>query len=229
MISEIKNESYIRTTDMLEEQKMKAAAEEETLGRDAFLTLFTTQLKNQNPLDPMGNEAFVAQLAQFSQVEGIKGMQNSMEELVSTIKSEQMLAGTQLVGKRVAVTGGFISGGDGQSYEGIVDLPSGAKGIAYAVYDASTGSPIFRGTLGPQSPGKTTLPWNGRDSEGQKVPVGNYVIKANVVTDGKLVAVPVTTLVGVESVSWKPDTQEINLEIDGGRSVTMGEVARIAN
>ena len=81
VISEIKNESYIRTTDMLEEQKMKAAAEEETLGRDAFLTLFTTQLKNQNPLDPMGNEAFVAQLAQFSQVEGIKGMQNSMEEL----------------------------------------------------------------------------------------------------------------------------------------------------
>ena len=99
MISELKNESYIRTTDMLEEQKMKEAAEEETLGRDAFLTLFTTQLKNQNPLDPMGNEAFVAQLAQFSQVEGIKGMQTSMEDLVSTIKGEQMLAGSQLVGK----------------------------------------------------------------------------------------------------------------------------------
>ena len=41
VISELKNESYIRTTDMLEEQKMKEAAEEETLGRDAFLTLFT--------------------------------------------------------------------------------------------------------------------------------------------------------------------------------------------
>ena len=104
MISELKNESYIRTTDMLEEQKMKEAAEEETLGRDAFLTLFTTQLKNQNPLDPMGNEAFVAQLAQFSQVEGIKGMQSSMEDLVSTIKGEQMLAGSQLVGKRVQGT-----------------------------------------------------------------------------------------------------------------------------
>ena len=122
MISELKNESYIRTTDMLEEQKMKEAAEEETLGRDAFLTLFTTQLKNQNPLDPMGNEAFVAQLAQFSQVEGLKGMQTSMEDLVSTIKGEQMLAGSQLVGKRVAVAGGYISGGDGQSSEGFVDL-----------------------------------------------------------------------------------------------------------
>ena len=229
MISELKNESYIRTTDMLEEQKMREAAEEETLGRDAFLTLFTTQLKNQNPLDPMGNEAFVAQLAQFSQVEGIKGMQSSMEDLVSTIKGEQMLAGTQLVGKRVAITGGYISGGDGQSSEGFVDLPAGAKGIAYAVYDASTDTPIFRGTMGPQGPGETMIPWNGRDSEGEKVPVGNYVIKANVVSDGKLVAVPVTTLVGVKSVSWKPDTQEINLEVDGGSSVTMGEVARIAN
>ena len=229
MISELKNESYIRTTDMLEEQKMREAAEEETLGRDAFLTLFTTQLKNQNPLDPMGNEAFVAQLAQFSQVEGIKGMQSSMEDLVSTIKGEQMLAGTQLVGKRVAIAGGYISGGDGQSSEGFVDLPAGAKGIAYAVYDASTDTPIFRGTMGPQGPGETMIPWNGRDSEGEKVPVGNYVIKANVVSDGKLVAVPVTTLVGVKSVSWKPDTQEINLEVDGGSSVTMGEVARIAN
>ena len=229
MISEIKNESYIRTTDMLEEQKMKEAAEEETLGRDAFLTLFTTQLKNQNPLDPMGNEAFVAQLAQFSQVEGIKGMQNSMEDLVSTIKGEQMLAGSQLVGKRVAVAGGYISGGDGQSFQGSVDLPGGAKGIAYAVYDAATDTPIFRGTLGPQGPGKTEIHWDGRDSEGEKVPVGNYVIKANVVDEGKLVAVPVTTLVNVKSVSWKPDTQEIKLEIDGGSSVTMGEVARIAN
>ena len=229
MISELKNESYIRTTDMLEEQKMKEAAEEETLGRDAFLTLFTTQLKNQNPLDPMGNEAFVAQLAQFSQVEGIKGMQTSMEDLVSTIKGEQMLAGSQLVGKRVAVAGGYISGGDGQPSEGTIDLPGGAKGIAYAVYDAVTDTPVFRGTMGPQAPGETVIPWGGRDLEGQKVPAGKYIIKANVVNDGKLVAVPVTTLVSVKSVSWKPDTQEINLEIDGGSSVTMGEVARIAN
>ena len=94
---------------------MKENAENDALGRDAFLTLFTTQLKNQNPLDPMGNEAFVAQLAQFSQVEGIKGMQGSMEELVSTVKAEQMFAGSNLVGKRVAITGGVVSGGDGDN------------------------------------------------------------------------------------------------------------------
>jgi len=45
---------------------------EKDLGRDAFLKLFTTQLQNQNPLDPMDNEAFVSQLAQFSSLESIR-------------------------------------------------------------------------------------------------------------------------------------------------------------
>ena len=83
--------------------------------------------------------------------------------------------------------------------------------------------------MGPQGPGQTVLEWNGKNSDGQKVPLGNYVIKANVIDNGKLVAVPVPTLVDVKSVCWKPDTQEIKLEVDGGTNVTMSEVARIAN
>ena len=51
----------------------KDGNEDEMLGRDAFLQLFTAQLKNQNPLDPMENEAFVAQLAQFSLLRASKG------------------------------------------------------------------------------------------------------------------------------------------------------------
>jgi len=45
------------------------AARSDAMGKDQFLKLFTTQLQNQNPLDPVKNEAFVAQLAQFSQLE----------------------------------------------------------------------------------------------------------------------------------------------------------------
>ena len=105
----------------------------------------------------MGNEAFVAQLAQFSQVEGIKGMQGSMEELVSTVKAEQMFAGSNLVGKRVAITGGVVSGGDGAQSEGIIDLPGGAKGIAWAVYDQATDTPIFRSHPWSTSSGKGVI------------------------------------------------------------------------
>ena len=49
----------------------KITPQNEAMGQSQFLTLFTTQLKNQNPLDPVKNEAFVAQLAQFSQLEEI--------------------------------------------------------------------------------------------------------------------------------------------------------------
>ena len=76
------NINSILTTEQFNAQQANSIYREgdsEMLGRDAFLQLFTAQLKNQNPLDPMENEAFVAQLAQFSSVEGIKGMQSSLE------------------------------------------------------------------------------------------------------------------------------------------------------
>ena len=63
--------SNILTTKQYEDQQAKLRVQEEDLDRTAFLTLFTTQLKNQNPLDPMDNEAFVSQLAQFSSLEAV--------------------------------------------------------------------------------------------------------------------------------------------------------------
>ena len=102
MVANIANTSFL-TTDQYEEQQMQALTQEDALGRDAFLKLLTTQLTNQNPLDPMDNEAFVAQLAQFSSVEGIKGMQTSLEQMVSGMRQDQMLTGANLVGKSVAI------------------------------------------------------------------------------------------------------------------------------
>ena len=65
------NIDSILTSEQFRSQQSNVYREEseEMLGRDAFLQLFTAQLKNQNPLDPMENEAFVAQLAQFSSAE----------------------------------------------------------------------------------------------------------------------------------------------------------------
>ena len=66
--------SGIRTTAQDAQAKMTAATGQSTMGQKDFLTLFTTQLKNQDPLDPVKNEAFVAQLAQFSQLEATTNM-----------------------------------------------------------------------------------------------------------------------------------------------------------
>ena len=111
----------ILTTEQYQTQQankmFKNGDDDDMLGRDAFLQLFTAQLKNQNPLDPMENEAFVAQLAQFSSVEGIKGMQSSLETLVANLREQSLLTGSSLVGKRVAIAGGFGQGGGAKPTE----------------------------------------------------------------------------------------------------------------
>jgi flagellar basal-body rod modification protein FlgD len=76
--------------------KNKVKAPSNTMDQGAFLTLFTTQLKNQNPLDPVKNEAFVAQLAQFSQLEATSAMKNSMETMVKSLEGDKMLAGAAM-------------------------------------------------------------------------------------------------------------------------------------
>lgn len=76
-----------------------AVAGSGALGKQAFLELLVTQLKNQDPLDPMKNEDFLAQLAQFSSVESLENLRD-----VSTTSSE--IEAASLVGKNVyAVTG----------------------------------------------------------------------------------------------------------------------------
>jgi flagellar basal-body rod modification protein FlgD len=89
----------IRTTADL---RAEAAAPkpEADLDRNAFLRLFTTQLQNQNPLDPMKNEAFVAQLAQFSSLEATTRMSDSLDQFVSTQSSEKIMRGASLIGKK---------------------------------------------------------------------------------------------------------------------------------
>ena len=81
--------SFVSTLPKYEELKKAAAnpAQKEEMGQQAFLTLFTTQLQNQDPLDPVKNEAFVAQLAQFSQLEATTKMADSMSSMASSMQS----------------------------------------------------------------------------------------------------------------------------------------------
>ena len=214
MVDTLAASSYLTSGQYSSQQSAKMLGEDD-LGRDAFLTLLTTQLTNQSPLDPMDNEAFVAQLAQFSSVEGIKGMQESLEDMVSGMRQDQMMSGANLVGKKVAVEGGLFTGGGGSSSLSSINLPIGADSV-------------YRENQGSKSPGHHELSWNGETTDGADAPAGSYVMTASVVKDGRTQTAAVTTLVEVNSVKWNPQTQQLSLDIGNGTYIPLSAVESIS-
>ena len=89
--------------------------------RQEFMTLLVTQLRNQDPLDPVSQEDYIGQLAQFSVLEGIETLNASFQELLTL---QQLTQGTELLGRTVS----FQDPTTGQIHEGVVEALRVADG-----------------------------------------------------------------------------------------------------
>ncbi|MFM1859263.1 MAG: Basal-body rod modification protein FlgD, partial [Pseudomonadota bacterium] len=147
----------------------------EEMGEKEFLMLFTAQLQNQNPLDPMENEAFVAQLAQFSQLEATTTMSDKMTGLVDALRGQRLMDGSSLIGKQVAVPNGPAILRDGAAISGVITVPDGASSVSYTVYNRD-GTVVKSEELGRKPPGDVLVRWDGTDQAGQKMQDGAYQI-----------------------------------------------------
>lgn len=217
----------ILTSSQYEEEQLTRDTSQDDMGRDSFLLLFTTQLNNQDPLSPMDNEAFVAQLAQFSTLEANYSIRDSMDTMVGGMRQDQMLAGANLVGKSVAVEGGYFHAEEGAVTSGSVDLDKGAESVIMSIFNGE-GDLVFRETTGARLPGTVDLNWSGMNLKGEVAPAGEYVMSASYIMNGKLETAPVTTLAKVKSVNWDPVAQEMALEIGNGSLVSLSDVKRIS-
>jgi flagellar basal-body rod modification protein FlgD len=217
----------ILTKDEYDESQLVKGARDDGLDRTAFLTLLTTQLQNQNPLDPMKNEQFVAQLAQFSQLEGITNMSTSLSEVADVIRSDRIMAGANLVGKSVFGQTGRINS-DGVSAADIeFELPYGADQVEVGIYDPVSGGLMRSIVVGPQSSGTFSMAWDGRKADGTPVQPGSYIIRGNVIVGGNSEAVTPSTYSRVETVSWDALNSDLNLNLSGGVTMPMASVSRI--
>ena len=217
----------IMTTAQYNAQKA-ATPQNTNMGQTEFLTLFTTQLKNQNPLDPVKNEAFVAQLAQFSQLEATTAMKTSMQNLVSSLANDRLLGATSLIGKTVTVPDGPVTVTDTTVSQGIINLPSGADGIKLQVFN-DKGVLVRSQIIGPQPVGDFTLAWDGMTDGGNAAPNGTYRYVASVNSNGTVTKPTVNTyaqVTGVTSAGTADGT--MLLEVAGGKTVNLTDVKRIS-
>lgn len=231
MAAEVNNllPSNILTTKQYEEQQAKLLNKEEELDRNAFLTLFTTQLKNQNPLDPMANEAFVSQLAQFSSLEAMTGMRQSMENMAADSKSERFLIGSSLLGKKIERVSSLASIATGEKITSKANLPVSADSGKFRIYDAATNELIYTKEFDGIPAGSVDLTWNGQNQEGDEVPAGQYKFEFIVNRGGELTTVPLINKQMIAAVSWDAEVEDLKVEMEDGSVLGIAEVGRIEN
>jgi flagellar basal-body rod modification protein FlgD len=220
--------SGIMTTAQYNAQKA-ATPQNTSMGQSEFLTLFTTQLKNQDPTDPVKNEAFVAQLAQFSQLEATTAMKTSMQGLVSSMSNDRILGAASLMGKQVAVPDGPVEVTNTTVAQGTINVPAGADGIQLQVFN-DKGILVRTQIMGAQAPGDVTLSWDGMTDGGTAATNGTYRYVATVNSKGTMSKPTVNTyatVTGVKSAGTADGA--MLLEVVGGKTVNLADVKRIVN
>ena len=140
--------------------------------QDRFLRLLVTQLKNQDPLNPMDNAQMTSQLAQMSTVSGIDKLNTTLSSLVDSAGTSQSLQAATMIGKNVLVPGSQLSLSSGAAYAG-VNLSGAADQVTLTISDSS-GNVVQTETLGAQKAGVLDIAWDGKNNAGATVADGTY-------------------------------------------------------
>jgi flagellar basal-body rod modification protein FlgD len=188
----------------------------DAFGMDAFLTMFMAQVTNQNPLDPMDNTEFTAQLATFSQLEQLTKINDSMAELAGLKEVIEQGNIVDYIGKGVTLAGDVLPVAYG--YIGKVGYYLEEDAYVAATITDESGSVVATIDLGRQSAGKQGFQWDGKDLNGNYVPDGAYQVSLNAFDeDGNAVAISDQTANGLVTGYQKGD--------DGTSYLVLGEAA----
>jgi flagellar basal-body rod modification protein FlgD len=141
-----------------------------------FLTLLTTQLKNQDPLDPQDASEFTSQIAQLSSVQEQINSNAKLDTLISTISGSQLSNVVNYIGRVVEAKGGNKVMKVTEGAQFAYDLPTEAASATIAVSDA-TGKVVYTHAV-PTTAGRNEVVWDGTNSlTGVAAPNGGYTYK----------------------------------------------------
>lgn len=191
-----------------------AAATQEAA--DRFLTLLVTQLRNQDPLNPLDNAQVTTQLAQLSTVTGINRINETLVALAQAQSADRTLQAAALVGHDVTIDGNAIALSDGEASGGF-DLASAATQVSVTISDAA-GNPVRTLTLGAQAAGGGRFAWDGKTDAGAAAAPGRYTFSVTATNAQGVVAATTSTLARVTGVVAGADGPRLLLG-------SLGEVA----
>jgi len=189
--------------------KTAKAKDTATEAQDRFMTLLVTQMKNQDPLNPMDNAQMTSQLAQLSTVSGIEKLNTALEALQGSYQSSQTLQATGMIGHGVLAAGNSLQLSQGEGLLG-VELAGPADKVQVTIRDAS-GNAVHSMTLENQAAGTYPLAWDGKTDAGTTAPDGKYTFEVKATAGDKIVDATALAFGQVASVSTGSQGLKINV------------------
>ena len=187
-----------------------------------FLTLLTTQLQNQNPLDPLDTNQFTQQLVEFAGVEQQLKTNDSLATLVSLQQTAQATQALEFVGKTAIVDGNTTKLSNSKATWELNVPSTSTVNINIA---NSAGQTVFTGTFSANAGDNQPFIWNGQGNDGTQFPDGLYKLTATAQdSSGNTVAIPtqVGGTVTAVDLTQSPPMLSIN-----GQSFTMSQIKAI--
>lgn len=207
--------------------KKVRTAGDPNLDKDAFFKLMLTQMKNQDPTNPLKSHEMAAQLASFSSLEQMQNINSNLEEMKNAQKPTENFQALNLIGKAVAGDSAkVVRGVNDRAHDFKFSLPMDASEVSVKVRDIE-GNIVRSYNLKSLKAGENKLTWNGEDDKGSKSFPGEYTFIAEAKTaDGKKLGVKTEFDGVITGVSYSPEGPVLHV---GNQAVKFRDVKKITD
>lgn len=193
---------------------------------NTFLQLLTTQLQNQDPLNPLDTDQFTQQLVEFSSVEQQIDTNSNLQTLISLQQASEATSALQLIGSTVTVGGSTAPLSNATNTPATWSLTSSGAGTGQVTITGASGQTVYTGTVS-LSAGAQSYSWNGQGNNGTTYADGNYTLAISA-TSASGQALTVTP--GVQgTISAVNATQSPPTITMGGQNYPMSSIQSVSN
>lgn len=196
---------------------------------DNFLKILTSQLQNQDPMDPLDSSEFTNQLVLFAGVEQDIAQNTNLEKMTKLLQDNNALLDSAVpyIGKNIEAKGNQIQHTQSQSSTLVYDLPKTAKTATIRITDAA--GKLVREVTGGTTIGRNEFSWDGKNAAGADAAtaVYRYSVQAKDANDAVIKDVTTYTLGKVAGVKNDLATNNVSLELGNKISVALKDVTSV--
>jgi flagellar basal-body rod modification protein FlgD len=216
--------SQIQSAAATAQQQASSKDNSTALGKDDFLKLLTTQLQQQDPTQPMDNTAFVAQLAQFSSLEQMSNVNDTLTKMLTAQGTALQTTAADMVGKNAIFTTDQVNLVKGGTATIAANLSQAAANVNLVIQDSS-GNTVRTAALGACPSGMNKFTWDGLDNNGSQLPTGTYTtqILATDIND-KSVSLTQSSSAPITGVTFSNGTPSF---IAGGTTLQLSDISEL--